>query len=80
MQAHPWELRRSYLTRNYSLVLQYMLLHGRAVWNTVLYCSLAVLIALIVNPLCAYALSRYNLPYGSSVLLFLLATMAFRQK
>ena len=77
MQAHLWELRRSYLTRNYSLVLQYMLLHGRAVWNTVLYCSLAVLIALIVNPLCAYALSRYNLSYGSSVLLFLLATMAF---
>ena len=54
-----------------------MLLHGRAVFNTFLYCALAILTTLIVNPLCAYALSRYNLSYGNSVLLFLLATMAF---
>ena len=65
------------MTRNYSLVIQYILLHGRAVWVTAVYCLLAVLTTLIVNPLCAYALSRYNLPYGSGVLLFLLATMSF---
>ncbi len=76
-RTHPSELRRSFLTRNYALVLQYIVLHGRAIYTTVVYCALAILTALIVNPLCAYALSRYNLSYGNAVLLFLLTTMAF---
>lgn len=75
--GHVAELRRSYLVRNYSLVFNFMALHGPAAANTMIYCFLAVVTALIVNPLCAYALSRYNLPYGSTVLLYLLATMAF---
>lgn len=75
--AHVDILRRDYVTRNYKLVLDYLVLHGRSLWTTVIYCTLAVLTALIVNPLCAYALSRFRLPYGTSVLLFLLATMAF---
>jgi multiple sugar transport system permease protein len=65
------------LSRNYKFALDYLLLHGRGILNTILYCSGAVLAALIVNPLCAYALSRFRLPYTQSVLLFLLATMAF---
>ncbi len=77
VQGHRAALRQGFVTRNYSLVIQYILLHGRAVWVTVIYCLLAVLATLVVNPLCAYALSRYNLPYGSGVLLFLLATMSF---
>ena len=77
VQGHRGALRQDFVTRNYSLVLQYILLHGRAVWVTLIYCLLAVLTTLVVNPLCAYALSRYNLPYGSGVLLFLLATMSF---
>jgi multiple sugar transport system permease protein len=77
VQARPGALRWNFVTRNYGLVADYMLLHGRAVWNTFLYSALLVLTTLIVNPLCAYALSRYNLSYGNSVLLFLLATMAF---
>jgi len=76
-RTHQAELRQSFLTRNYSLVLQYIVLHGRAIFTTVVYCALAILTALIVNPLCAYALSRYNLSYGNAVLLFLLTTMAF---
>ncbi len=77
VRARAGAIRWGFVTRNYSLVADYMLLHGRAVWNTFLYSALLVLTTLIVNPLCAYALSRYNLPYGGSVLLFLLATMAF---
>ena len=77
VRAHPGPLRRDFLARNYRLVADYFLLHGRAVWVTVLYCGLAILTALVVNPLCAYALSRYNLPAGQAVLLFLLSTMAF---
>lgn len=71
------EIRKNFLTRNYSMVVGYIVLHGRAVWNTVVFVTAVILIHLIVNPMCAYALSRYNLPYAYKVLLFLLATMAF---
>lgn len=70
-------MRREFATRNFKMVTGYILLHGRAVWNTLLFCLLAILGALIVNPMCAYALSRYNLTYGHQVLIFILATMAF---
>lgn len=71
------KLQRDFLSRNFGFVLDYILLHGRAVWNTVLFCLLAVLTHLIVNPLAAYALSRFSLPSAGKILLFLLATMAF---
>ena len=77
VQTHAAPLRFYYATRNYTLVFGYMALHGRALVNTIVYCFLAVATALIVNPLCAYALSRFNLSYGNAVLLYLLATMAF---
>ncbi len=77
VESHPGALRRDYVTRNYSLVMQYVVLHGNAVWVTVIFCFLAIVTTLLVNPLCAYALSRYNLSYGNAVLLFLLATMSF---
>ena len=70
-------IRHDFLTRNYRTVISYMLLHGRAVLNTAIFCLAVVLTHLIVNPSCAYALSRYNLHYAYKVLLFLLATMAF---
>ena len=75
--VHSDTLRHDFLTRNYRLVFDYVALHGRSLGTTVIYCLLAVLTALIVNPMCAYALSRFQLPYGTSLLLFLLATMAF---
>ena len=74
---HEKSIRRSFLTRNYSTVFGYIVLHGRAMFNTVVFVCAVILIHLIVNPMCAYALSRYNLPYAYKVLLFLLATMAF---
>ena len=70
-------LRVEFLTRNYRTVISYLLLNGRALWNTVVYCGLAILSALIVNPMAAYALSRYQLPSTYKVLLFLMVTMAF---
>ncbi len=71
--AFKWE----FLTRNYRSVISYLLLNGRALWNTLVYCVLAILSALIVNPMAAYALSRYRLPSTYKVLLFLMVTMAF---
>lgn len=77
VQTHTSAIRKDFLTRNYVVVIGYILLHGRAVFNTVVFCLAVILTHLIVNPMCAYALSRYNLPYAYKVLLFLLATMAF---
>lgn len=70
-------LRWEFLVRNYLTVIDYMMLHGRGVLNTVIYCSLAVLLALLVNPLAAYALSRYKPPSAYKILLLLMLTMAF---
>jgi len=70
-------LVREYLIGNYRAVANYMALHGRAFLNTLILCSSMILAALTVNPLCAYALSRFQLTYANSILLFLLATMAF---
>ena len=77
VQQNANSLRWNFLTRNYLFTLNFLLLHGRGIWNTVVYCAGAVLIALLVNPLCAYALSRFKLAAGPAILLFLLATMAF---
>jgi len=58
-------------------VLEYVALYGRGIYNTVVYCTLAVLCALIVNPLAAYALSRFTPPSSYKILLFMMLTMAF---
>lgn len=70
-------VKRDFTLRNYSYVVDYILLNGRTVWNTVLFCLLAILTQLIVNPLAAYALSRYPIRASGRILIFLLATMAF---
>ena len=77
MQAKTNSLKWEYVKRNYLSVLEYIVLHGNALFNTMVYCGLAVLSALIVNPLAAYALSRYKPPSAYKVLLFMMLTMAF---
>jgi multiple sugar transport system permease protein len=75
--AQRGPLRREFLTRNYVAVWDYLWLHGNAFRNTLIFCTLLVLTNLIVNPLAAYALSRYKLPSTYTILLFCMATMAF---
>ena len=70
-------LRREFTVRNYLHVLDYIALHGNGIVNTALYCLLAIVTALVVNPLAAYALSRFKLSGTYQVLLFCMATMAF---
>ncbi len=77
VRNHAGDLKKEYTTRNYATILDYIALHGRAVWNTIVFCFLAVATQLIVNPLAAWALSRYTMPATGKILLFLLATMAF---
>ena len=70
-------IRWEFIVRNYRIVIDFMLLSGRAILNTVIYCSMAVIAALLVNPLAAYALSRYKPPSAYKILLFAMLTMAF---
>ncbi|MDY0148780.1 MAG: ABC transporter permease subunit [Kiritimatiellia bacterium] len=76
-REHKADIRREFLWRNFRTVFDYILFHGRGIVNTVIYCTLAVLLALIVNPLAAYALSRFKPSAGPQILLFLMLTMAF---
>lgn len=71
---------RDFLTgmvANYRTVGEYLFMRGRAFGNTVLLVVLSILATLTVNPLAAYALSRFGLRSTEKILLFLLATMAF---
>ncbi len=62
---------------NYRMVGDYLFVRGRAFVNTLILVILSVVAALTVNPLAAYALSRFRLRATEQILLFLLATMAF---
>jgi multiple sugar transport system permease protein len=70
-------LRREFTEQNYLHVLEYIFMHGDGIRNTIIYCALAILTSLTVNPLAAYSLSRFKPPSTYTVLLFCMATMAF---
>lgn len=79
-----WSVRRAarawrwYLaTNNYRLVWDMLVQRGNALVNTVAFIVLTIALQLTVNPLCAYALSRFKMPFGEKILIFMLATMAF---
>jgi len=65
------------MAANYRTVSEFLFLRGQAFGNTVLLVVLSILATLTVNPLAAYALSRFGLRSAEKILLFLLATMAF---
>lgn len=72
-RAILWDL----LTRNYRIAWDQVVSSGHGLRNTMIFCLLNVLVALIINPLAAYALSRFQPAWGSMVLFLLMATMAF---
>lgn len=75
--ANANSIKAEFASRNLTYVLGYILLNGRVLLNTFIFCALAVLTQLTINPLAAYALSRYPVRASMKILLFLLATMAF---
>lgn len=77
MQEHRWAIMKDFITRNYRIVWDYLSGRGRAIQNTIIFCALSILASLIINPLAAYALSRFQPRWGYKVLFFLMATMAF---
>jgi len=70
-------IRWEFALRNYKTVASYLVLHGRSFLNSLIYIAMALFFTLTVNPITAYALSRFKLKATNKVLLFLLATMAF---
>lgn len=70
-------LRLTYALRNYINVFDELAGEGRVLVNTLFFCILAIVLALLVNPLAAYAMSRFKLPGTYKILLLLMATMAF---
>jgi len=67
-----WEIS----TANFRIVLKSLLLEGRAFFNTFVIVALSIITSLTVNPLAAYALSRFRMRGTNKILIFLLATMA----
>ncbi len=84
-KEHEWDLMlknradltKEYIKRNYSMVMDTLFTNGNAALNTILYCFLSVAAALLINPLCAYGLSRYKPASSYKILLFLMLPMAF---
>ncbi len=75
-EAAP-ELLRNDITANYRTVSDFLFMRGDAWWNTLILVLLTIFATLTVNPIAAYALSRFRLRHTEGILLFLLATMAF---
>ncbi len=69
--------KRTFFKQNYQYVLDEILLKGRAMRNTAILVTLMVAGTLLVNPLAAYALSRFKLRQSYAILLFFLATLSF---
>ncbi len=71
------QLRWHFATRNFRIVIKQMFVQGRSFANSVIYVALALLFALTLQPLVAYALSRFQ-PRGTWKIIFIfVATMAF---
>ncbi len=69
--------RRQFAAQNYVYVLDEVMIQGNGVRNTAILVILSVLGALTVNPMAAYALSRFRMRQSYQILLFFLATIAF---
>jgi ABC-type glycerol-3-phosphate transport system permease component len=54
-----------------------LLFRGKAVRNTIVLVALTLFLTLTVNPMAAYAMSRFRLRHTNVILLFFVGTMAF---
>lgn len=74
---HEWRYFLGDALGNYIQVFEFMFIRGRAFMNTIVLVLLSILATLTVNPLAAYALSRFRFRWTEQILLYLMATMAF---
>lgn len=74
---HARPLRWQMARQNHVNVIDTLFTHGRTLYNTVVYCVLVVSLNLLINPMAAYALSRFKLRGTYKFLFILMATSAF---
>ncbi|MDD3532917.1 MAG: ABC transporter permease subunit [Candidatus Cloacimonetes bacterium] len=70
-------IKREFIKRNYAMALEQMLSDARSLRNTAIYVLLSILLALSVNPLAAYALSRFKPSFSYQLIMLFMLTMAF---
>lgn len=70
-------IKREFIWRNYAMALDQMLSDARSLRNTGIYILLSVFFAITVNPLAAYALSRFKPGFSYQVIMLFMLTMAF---
>ncbi len=71
------EIKREFLKRNYLMALDQMLSDARSLRNTGIYIVLSILFAITINPLAAYALSRFKPNFAYQIIMLFMLTMAF---
>lgn len=62
---------------NYKIIFEYLILNANAVPVTLMLIALTIFCSLTINPIAAYAMSRFNLKGQNLIILFMLSTMAF---
>lgn len=77
MQENKGKIKWEFVKRNYAMVLDQMLNDARSLRNTLIYCFLSILVAITVNPLAAYALSRFKPRLSYQLIMLFMLTMAF---
>ena len=71
------ELTTFFLTDNFRQVFRYIAVQGRALWNTLMLVGATLLAALTINPMAAYALSRFKIKNKQAILIAFLLPMSF---
>ncbi|NLO44104.1 MAG: ABC transporter permease subunit [Candidatus Cloacimonetes bacterium] len=71
------QIRGEFLKRNYLMALDQMLSDARSLRNTGIYIVLSILLAITINPLAAYALSRFKPKFSYQLIMLFMLTMAF---
>jgi len=77
LQRNKTSIRWEFASRNYRVAWDQVVTSGNGLRNTIIFCVLNILTALIINPLAAYALSRFQPRWGQQALFIMMATMAF---
>ncbi len=75
--AHRHSLRWQFATANFRDVFDEVVVQGRPFINSMIFVTLSLLFALTVQPLAAYALSRFDPPGTWRIILIFMVTMAF---
>jgi len=70
-------LRWRMATENYRWVLKFLFQRGRAFQNTLILVVTSIVVALLLNPLAAYAISRYPGRQSRVAMLLMILTIAF---